>query len=138
MSIVTAKDKNDYIKPISSGGVVVVELFKDSGKASPAVSAYLEQWSAHADPAITFVRVPLALAQADADTFKVSVERPASSSSAAGEKPTFALSAPTVLYFKNGKCVKEELGSYANDNYTKGADPARGWYELKLAEVMRG
>lgn len=118
MSIEIASVKEDYASTLSSKPLVIVEIFKASGKASPAVSAYMEQWSAHADPAISFLRVPLELAVADPDTFDG------------------LASAPAVCYFKGGKCVLQVLGNYANGNYTHGTDPAQGWYERKLADVL--
>ncbi|WP_459207640.1 hypothetical protein ACSMEV_06105 [Pseudomonas sp. MLB6B] len=120
MSIEIAEDKQDYAGPISKQGVVVIEVYKVSGRASPAVSAYMKQWSAHANSAITFLRVPLELAMADPDTFDG------------------LASAPAVCYFKGGKCVLQVLGNYVNSNYTLRTDPAQGWYEKKLADVLRG
>lgn len=43
-----------------------------------------------------------------------------------------------MCYFKDGKCVLQVLGNYANGNYTHGSDPAQGWYEKKLVDVLRG
>ena len=107
MSIQVASDKQDYIDVIGSAQFVVVEVFKETGKASSAVSAYMEQWAAR-ERRVTFLRVPLTLVERDRATFNE------------------VASAPAVCYFKNGTCVLEVLGNYTTSD----------WYEKKLTDAM--
>ncbi|MFI7855435.1 hypothetical protein [Pseudomonas promysalinigenes] len=106
MSVQVAGTQQDYRAAINRKGIVVVEVFREGSSASRAVTEYVEKWAVE-EQKVAFLRVPLALVKDDPTTFNN------------------VASAPTICYFKDGKCVLEVLGNYSTSN----------WFKDKLRDV---